>query len=213
MTVGIADVYEHHSLVIASDFHVPDPAAVGPVLRRLEDALAELGTHHVLTYRSTGEHGRVLVMLGVHNHEPIVEVMRSHVFLEWFDEVGVRNIPAVFAGEIAARLDMADPPRPPRPAVMVSAIVTVTDIAVLLDQIRGARGRFAEAGVHTLWVFHSFDDAREVMILQEIDDEASARRWIEQPDAAAGWMRNAGVGVYPPLFVGEFDSLVRIDSA
>jgi hypothetical protein len=213
LTVSIADVYEHHSLVIASDFRVPDPAAMRPVLQRLEGALAELGTHHVLTYRSTREHGRVLVMLGVHNHEPIVEVMRSHVFLEWFDEVGVRDIPAVFAGEIVARLDVADLPAPPRPAVLVSAIVPVADIAFLTDQLRGAAARFAQAGVHTVWVFRSFDDPQEAMILQEIDDEASARRWIEHPDAAAVWMRNTGVGVYPPLFVGEFDSLVRIDSA
>jgi hypothetical protein len=211
--MSIAEVYEHHSLVIASDFRVPDPAAVGPVLQRLEGALAELGTHHVLTYRSIRERGRVLVMLGVHNHEPIVEVMRSHVFLEWFEEVGVRDIPAVFAGEIVARLDVADPPAPPRPAVMISAIVAVTDIALLTDQVRSARARFAQAGVHTVWVFHSFDEAQEVMILQEIDDEDSARAWMEHPDAAAAWMRNAGVGVYPPLFVGEFDSLVRIGSA
>ncbi len=211
--MSIADVYEHHSLVIASDFRVPDPGAVGPVLQRLEGALAELGTHHVLTYRSTREHGRVLVLLGVHNHEPIVDVMRSHVFLEWFDEVGVRDIPAVFAGEIAARLDMTDPPVPPRPAVMVSAIVPVADTGVLIGQLRGARARFARAGVHAVWVFHSFDDPQEAMILQEIDDEASARRWIEHPDATAAWMRNTGVGVYPPLFVGEFDSLVRIDPA
>lgn len=36
------------------------------------------------------------------------------------------------------------------------------------------------------------------MILQEIEDEVSARQWIEHPDAAAEWMTNAGLGPTPP---------------
>jgi hypothetical protein len=64
-----------------------------------------------------------------------------------------------------------------------------------------------------MWVFQAFDDSREVMILQEIDDEASARRWMDNPDVATEWMTHAGVGVYPPLFVGEFDRMVRVTAA
>ena len=45
-----------------------------------------------------------------------------------------------------------------------------------------------------------------MLILQEIDNEANARRWMDNPDVATEWMAHAGVGVYPPLFVGEFAS-------
>ncbi|AQA04326.1 fatty-acid--CoA ligase [Mycobacterium sp. MS1601] len=209
--MNLADVYEHHSLVIASDYRIPDPSKVGPLLQRRRDALAELGAHHVLVYRSTQQDGRVLVMIGVHSREPVVDLVRSHVFMDWFDEVGVRDIPAVFAGEIVARFDMTDTSTVPLPpGVVVSAIVTVGDIEVLIGELQRAQARFKSAGIRKVWVFHAFDEDQEVLILQEIDDEDSARRWIEHPDAAAEWMNHAGVGVYPPLFVGEFDSMVRV---
>lgn len=212
--MNVADVYEHHSLVIASDYRIPDPSRVGPLMERRKDALAALGAHHVLVYRSTQEVGRVLVMIGVHSREPVVDLMRSHVFLDWFDAVGVEDIPAVFAGEIVERFDLTDPAdQPLPPGVVVSAIVTVDDIDVLLAELRRAQSRFKSAGIRKVWVFHAFDEAQEVLILQEIVDEDSARRWIEHPDAAAEWMSHAGIGVYPPLFVGEFDSMVRLDPA
>jgi hypothetical protein len=50
-----------------------------------------------------------------------------------------------------------------------------------------------------------------VLILQEIDSEENARRWIQDPDEVAEWMVGAGVGAYPPLFVGEFVNMMRID--
>ena len=92
-----------HSMVIASDYRVPDPSRVWPLLERNKAALADIGAHHVLVYTSTHDHGRVLVMIGVHSREPIVELLRSRVFFDWFDEAGVDDIPAVFAGEIVDR--------------------------------------------------------------------------------------------------------------
>lgn len=211
--MNIADVYQH-SLVIAADYRIPDPAMVGPLLERRKDALAEMGAHHVLVYRSTQDDGRVLVMIGVRSREPVVDLMRSRVLFDWFDAVGVEDIPAVFAGEIVERFDMTEPSDVPLPpGIVVSAIVLVDDIAVLVTELRSATSRFISAGIRTIWVFHAFDDAQEVLILQEIDDEDSARRWIEHPDAAAEWMTHTGIGVYPPLFVGEFDSIVRVDEA
>ena len=58
-----------HSMVIASDYRVPDPSRVWPLLERNKAALAEIGAHHVLVYTSTSTHdyGRVLVMIGVHS--------------------------------------------------------------------------------------------------------------------------------------------------
>ncbi|HZU46411.1 MAG TPA: fatty-acid--CoA ligase, partial [Mycobacterium sp.] len=57
----------------------------------------------------------------------------------------------------------------------------------------------------------AFDDPREVMILQQIDNDANARRWIDHPDAAAEWMDGAGRGAYPPMFIGRFLHMMRID--
>ncbi|MGB3481924.1 MAG: fatty-acid--CoA ligase [Mycobacterium sp.] len=202
-----------HSLVIASDYRVPDPSQVGPLLAGRRSALAVLGAHHVLVYRSTQDQGRVLVMIGLHSREPVVDLMRSPVFFDWFDAAGVEDIPAVFAGEIVERIDMTEPAEPATPpGAVVAAIVTVADIAALVGRLRLARDRFASAGMKKVWVFRAVDEAEEVLILQEIEDEDSARRWIEHPDAAAEWITHAGLGVYPPLFVGEFDSMVRIHS-
>ncbi|EUA92941.1 putative fatty-acid-CoA ligase FadD16 [Mycobacterium ulcerans str. Harvey] len=39
----------------------------------------------------------------MHSREPVVELLRSRVFFDWFDAVGVDDIPAVFAGEIVDR--------------------------------------------------------------------------------------------------------------
>ena len=54
-----------HSLVIASDYRVPDPEQVWPLLQRRRSALADIGAHHVLLYTSTHDPGRVLVTIGV----------------------------------------------------------------------------------------------------------------------------------------------------
>ena len=80
-----------HSMVIASDYRVPDPTKVWPLLERNKAALADIGAHHILVYTSTHDYGRVLVMIGVHSREPIVELLRSRIFFDWFDAVG--NLP------------------------------------------------------------------------------------------------------------------------
>lgn len=50
------------------------------------------------------------------------------------------------------------------------------------------------------------------MILQEVDSEESATRWIDRPEAAAEWMTSVGIGIYPPLFVGTVLRIVRIEA-
>src|SRR5246127_3753487 len=117
-----------HSMVIASDYRVPDPTRVWPLLERNKAALADIGAHHVLVYTSTHDHGRVLVMIGVHSREPIVELLRSRVFFDWFDAVGVEDIPAVFAGEIVDRIDLTDTDNPGPPGVIVAAMTSVQDV-------------------------------------------------------------------------------------
>ena len=197
-----------HSMVIASDYRVPDPEQVWPLLTRRRSALADIGAHHVLLYTSTHEHGRVLVTIGVRSREPIVELLRSRVFFDWFDAVGVDDIPAVFAGEIVERFGSV---AQAAPGVVVAAISAVDDVSSLTHEIRGALPRFEAAGIRQTRLFRAFDDNHEVMIMQELDDENQARRWIEHPDPAAPWIDGAGVGAYPPVFVGKFSDMMRID--
>jgi heme-degrading monooxygenase HmoA len=201
-----------HSMVIASDYRVPDPTRVWPLLERNKAALADIGAHHVLVYTSTRDHGRVLVMIGVHSREPIVELLRSRVFFDWFDEAGVDDIPAVFAGEIVERFIAQPPQTPSAPGVVVAAIASVNDVSLLTSEVSTAIDRFTTAGIRKTWVFQAFDDDHEVLILQEFPDEESARHWIDHPDAAAQWMSGAGIGAYPPVFVGRFFDMMRIEA-
>ncbi len=201
-----------HSMVIASDYRVPDPTRVWPLLERNKAALSDIGAHHVLVYTSTHDYGRVLVMIGVHSREPIVELLRSRVFFDWFDEAGVEDIPAVFAGEIIDRFIPAPSSTPTVPGVVVAAIASVDSVPALAAGVDSAMDRFTAAGIRKTWIFRAFDDDHEVLILQEFPDEQSARQWIEHPDSAAQWMFGAGVGPYPPLFVGQFSDIMRIES-
>jgi hypothetical protein len=200
-----------HSLVIASDYRVPDPTRVPRLLESRKDALADIGAHHVIVHASTLDYGRVLVSIAVNNPEPIVDLLRSRVFLEWFDAVGVEDIPAVFAGELVDKIDLTDSEASVPPGVIVAATTSVGDVSAVIEQVHLALDRFRAAGIQKTWIFQAFDDPQEVMILQQIDNEDDARRWIEHPDRAAEWMANAGMGAYPPLFVGKFLHMMRID--
>ncbi|SRX93750.1 hypothetical protein MSP7336_01993 [Mycobacterium shimoidei] len=199
------------SMVIASDYRVPDPDRVWPLLQRRKSALADIGAHHVLVYKSTQDHGRVLVMIGVRSREPIVELLRSRVFFDWFDAVGVEDIPAVFAGEIVDRFAAHASSGPRAPGVVVAAIASVDDVTMLSAQVRSALGGFTAAGIRKTWLFQAFDDGQEVMILQQFDDEDQAQRWIVNPHPAAQWMTQRGFGAYPPIFLGRFADMMRIE--
>ena len=200
------------SLVIASDYRVPDPTRVWPLLQRRKSALAEIGAQHVVVHESTTDYGRVLVTIGVRNREPIVDLLRSRVFFDWFDAVGVEDIPAVFAGETVERIDLTDSLPAAPPAVILAAMTSVADVSTLVEQVHLALDRFKAAGIQKTWIYQAFDDPREVMILHQIDNDDSARRWIDHPDAAAEWMEGGGIGAYPPIFVGRFVNMMRIEA-
>ena len=93
---------------------------------------------------------------------------------------------------------------------MVGVMASVDDVSALMDKVHDGIERFKRGGVRKIWVYRALDDGREVMILQEIEDELSARQWIDHPDAAAEWMSNAGFGAYPTQFVGRFAHLMSI---
>jgi hypothetical protein len=61
-------------------------------------------------------------------------------------------------------------------------------------------------------IFEAFDDHHEIMFLHELPDEASAASWLQRPDIAAEWFPDAGVGAYPPLFIGRLANAMRVES-
>ena len=202
-----------HSLVLASDYRVPDPDRVWPLLERKKGALADIGAHHVLVYASTTEPGRVLVMIAIHAREPVLELLRSRVFFEWFDAVGVEDIPAVFAGEVVERFNVAGETGLAAPEVMVSLVTVVDDVPNLVSHVHDTVDDLRGAGIRNVLIFSAFDDPREVMLLLQIDDESHARHWLRYSGLAAEWLTKAGIGAYPPVFVGRFQQMIRIDES
>lgn len=202
---------QQHTLVLAMDYRVPDPGKVWPVLQRSQAELATLGAHYVLVYTSTRDPGRVMVTISLRSREPILEVLRSGLFLSWFDSVGLQDIPAIFAGDTVEKIAVGDADPDATPGVIMSTITRVDDVPLLISRIHEALPRFAHAGIRNLRVFGAFDDEHEVMILQEIDTEQDASRWIDHPDSVAEWMAGAGVGAYPPIFVGRLQHMLHID--
>jgi hypothetical protein len=203
----------NHSLVLASDYRVPDPERVWPLLERRQDGLAKLGAHHVLVYTSTTEPGRVMVLIAIHTKETIIELLRSRVFFDWFDAVGVEDIPAVFAGELVERLELSGESLPSAPEVMVSVVTTVENVTNLITHVRETADELRAAGVRSLLIFDAFDNASEVMMLFQIDDENHARHWLRDSELSTEWMGKAGMGAYPPVFVGKLQSMLRVDEA
>ncbi len=198
-------------LVLATDYRPPDPDQVWPLLQQNTKALAQLGAHHVLVYRSIQDPGRILVTVGLHSKEPILEVLRSPLFFDWFDALGVEDIPAVFAGETLDKITIVDADTKQPPGVIIAAITSVQDVPDLVSGLHRGLNQVAAAGIRDIRVFQAFDDEHEVMILQEIDNEADAVDWLDNSDISAAWTIGAGVGAYPPVFVGRFQHMLRID--
>ena len=210
------------SLVLAADYRVPDFdhwwAALAGDLPRLPG----LGPHHVVVYRSLQDASRVFVTIGVTERGPVDVLLRSPVMMSWFDSAGVDEIPPMFAGEVVEKLDLdpqaarpgvAEPGAAAAGAVIVAAIAPVGRLEGL-DRLRasvhGAVARLAASGVRRFWIYRALDDQAEVMILQEIATERQAEQWVRHPDAAAAFMAEAGVGAYPPLFVGRLVDAIEV---
>lgn len=207
VTAGVAG-----SLVLASDYRVADPSRVYPLLERRRNELAALGAHHVFVHTSISEPHRVLVTMALRTTAPVADLLRSHVFFDWFDAVGVEDLPAVFAGRLIEHRHFADHWTARAPAVVIAGVTVVDDVDILLDQVNRTQNLFRRNGIEDVWIFRALDDPHEVMFLQDVVDEASARRWLEQPETAEKWLTDAGVGAYPPVFVGMLRHVMRLDS-
>jgi hypothetical protein len=184
---------------------------VSSLLESKRDALADIGAHHVLVYASTTEPGRVLVMIAIHAREPVLELLRSRVFFDWFDAIGVDDIPAVFAGEVVERFDVTGETEPAAPEVMVSLVTVVDDVPNLVAHVHETVDDLRGEGIRKVLIFSAFDNPREVMLLLQIDEESHARHWLRYSGLAAEWLTKAGIGAYPPVFVGRFTRMIRIE--
>ncbi len=202
-----------HSLILACDFRVDDVEVMWNWLKRRHDNLASIGAHHVVLYTSIWEPGRVLVTIGIRHARSIRDVIRSPGLLEWFDIAGLDDIPPIFGGQVVEKIDLDAPSSEEHVGrIVVGVMSSVDDVSELMVKVHAGLDRFERGGVRKIWVYRALDDGQEVMILQEIDNEISARQWIDHPDAAAEWMSNAGLGAYPTQFVGTFAHLMTIDS-
>ncbi|BBY77200.1 fatty-acid--CoA ligase [Mycolicibacterium parafortuitum] len=203
--------YDLHSFILACDFKVDDVDVMWKWLEKHRDGLASIGAHHVVLYESIWEPRRVLATIGIHHARSIREVLRSPAIFEWFNISGADDIPPVFGGEVVEKIDLlGDGSEGHVGRVVVGVMSSVDDVPTLMDKVHDGLDRFRRGGVRKIWVYRALDDGHEVLILQEIADEASARQWIEHPDAAAEWMANAGMGPYPTRFVGRFAHLMSV---
>jgi hypothetical protein len=207
------------SLVLAADYRVPDFdhwwATIAGDLARLPG----LGARIVVVYRSLQNANRVFVTIGVRERGPVDALLRSPAMFSWFDSAGVDEIPPVFVGQVVEKLNLDPDTLEARPAatgtrspatVIVGAIAPVGQLDRLLASIHAAVPRLAASGVRRFWIYRALDDQAEVMVLQEIATERQAEQWVHHPDAAASFMAEAGVGAYPPLFVGRLVQTIKL---
>jgi hypothetical protein len=203
--------YDLHSLILACDFRVDDVDQMWKWLNKHEDGLASIGAHHVVLYTSIWEPRRVLATIGIRHARSIRDVLRSPAIFEWVSISGADDIPPVFGGEVVEKIDLCGPtPEEHVGRVIVGVMSTVDDVSALMVKVHDGLERFKGGGVRKIRVYQALDDGREVMILQEIEDEVAARQWIDHPDAAAEWMSTAGLGAYPTQFVGRFAHLMTV---
>lgn len=202
--------HDPHSLVLALDYRVDDVDRTWSLIQQDHSPLLDLGARHAVLYTSEFEPDRVLVTIGLRHRVSVKELLRSPAVFAWFDRSGVNDLPAIFAGEVTEKINLAQPDKQDGSEVIVGAVATIADPADLMAKVHAGLDRFAGAGVRKVWVYQAVDDRHEVMTLLEIDSAASARRWIDHPDSAAEWMSGIGTGGYPRPFVGTFATSIDL---
>ncbi|MGB0878177.1 MAG: fatty-acid--CoA ligase [Mycobacterium sp.] len=199
------------SYILACDFRVDDVGRMWAWLKKHRDGLSSIGAHHVVLYESVWEPRRVLVTIGIRHSRSIRDVLRSPAIFEWFDISGADDIPPIFGGEVVEKIDLGPPSDEEHIGRVVMGVMSsVGDVPALMLNIHEGIQRFEQSGIRKIWVYRALDDGHEVLILQEIGDEVTARQWIQHPDAAAEWMGNAGSGAYPTRFVGRFAHVMSV---
>jgi hypothetical protein len=197
------------SFVFAVEFRVAESRRVGSILASYEQNLRGLGAHYAFVYESVVEPDKVLVVIGMRTEQPLLDLLRSPHLFEWFDAVGVDDIPAIFAGETLERFDIGEAPLPGK-EVVVAAIAPVQSVDDFMVRVRDSLEDFEKAGISRTLVYRAFDTPSEVLFLQQLASVRTAMHWIERSDIAANWLTAAGVGGYPPVFVGRFVHAMRL---
>jgi len=200
----------HRSYVFAVEFTIADSERIGPVLERHQGSLIELGARYAFVYESIIEPGKVLVIIGIRSQQPLLDLLRSQYLFEWFDAVGVDDLPAVFAGEAVERFDIAEPP-PAGAELVVSAVIPVRDVDGFMARVRDSLDEFGAAGIRRTLVYRAFGNPKEVMFVQQLASEENAVQWVRHSKVASNWLAAAGVGAYPPVFLGRFVNAMRLD--
>ena len=80
-----------------------------------------------------------------------------------------------------------------------------------MAHVRESVDEFAKAGICRTLVYRAFDTAREVMFLQQLASTDKALTWVKRSKTASEWLAAAGIGAYPPVFVGRFVDAMRMD--
>jgi hypothetical protein len=202
---------ELNSVVMASDYRVDDVEKMWKLIAQRRPHLSKVA-RHLVVYSSLWEPGRVLVTIGIRHRQSVAQLLRSPATFEWFDLAGVEDLPAIFVGKPVEKIATGEQEAVDGvPGVVVGLFASVADVAALVGRLRDGRNRLKDAGVRKIWVYRALDDGHEVMILQELEDEATARRWIAHPDAAAEWMLRADLRGYPAMFVGTVAHVLAIE--
>lgn len=124
--------------------------------------------------------------------------------------MGIADIPAVFAGETVERFDIGEPPAPGS-EIVVAAVTPVDDVADFVAHVRESVDEFAAGDIRKTLVYRAFDTPGEVMFLQQLASADTALTWVSRSKTAAAWLIAAGIGAYPPVFVGRFVTAMRVD--
>lgn len=202
------------NFMLVSDYRIPNPTRVWPLLQRRKTDLARIGAIRVIVHAAIADYGRVLVTIVMKARQPIVDLLRSRVFFDWFAELGVDDLPTVFAGRIIEVIGLTTDSDEPASAVVLAAMTAVDDVEALVANFRSSDKHFADSGGQKIGIYQAFDDPQEVLMLQQIDNEDHAWRWIADLDSsAAKWMAHSDLAGYPPLFVGKLWHDVVIDEA
>ena len=201
------------SIVLASDYRVADFDHWWATLKRDLPVLARLPVSNLVVYRSIEDDNRVFVTIGIKDRRPLEVLLRSPEVFLWFDAAGVEEIPPIFAGQVVEKLSLVDETEfHGTSPVVVAGIVRIDDFEHFWSVVHADIARIVDRGVTQYWAYRAFDDPAEMMIIQEIATERQAERWVTGRENVARWMARAGVGVYPPLFVGRMVDVLDLSS-
>ena len=202
------------SLVLGCDLRVRDYQRWWHVVSGAREQLARAGVRHLVVYRAADDGRRIFTTIGLHSREPVDRLMAAPEILTWFDMAGIDDIPPVFVGTLVQKLrylegsgdgtDWAT-------GEIVASIFRAADYGKYLDRVHASRQQFVDVGMRQFWIYRALDDAAEIMSLQEIDSHRHAQAWLDYQAAVGDFYREAGVGVYPPIFVGTLGEVIQID--